>query len=108
MSSFPIAPRPPLDPTLAAASQRQRDALLAALDRTPPRGRQADRTVAAAVLDVLWSVVSYERMVVDWELAPDDAIRGLTWAIGLVEAAVRNGASPHATMHAQPDDEGDR
>ena len=77
-------------------------------NRTPPRGRRTTGRSRRAVLDVLWSVVSYERMVVDWELAPDDAIRGLTWAIELVEAAVRNGASPHATMHAQPIDEGDR
>ena len=41
------------------------------------------------MLDVLWSVVSYERLVVDWELDPKDAIRGITWVIGLVEDAVR-------------------
>jgi AcrR family transcriptional regulator len=108
VSSFPIAPRTPRDDTVAAANARQRAALLAALEPHTAAWSQDDRTVAGAVLDVLWSVVSYERMVVDWELAPDDAIRGLTWAIELVEAAVRNGASPHATMHAQPVDEGDR
>ncbi len=108
VSSFPIAPRTPRDDTVAAANARQRAALLAALEPHTAAWSQDDRTVAGAVLDVLWSVVSYERMVVDWELAPDDAIRGLTWAIELVEAAVRNGASPHATMHAQPIDEGDR
>ena len=108
VSSFPIAPRTPRDDTVAAANARQRAALLAALEPHTAAWSHDDRTVAGAVLDVLWSVVSYERMVVDWELAPDDAIRGLTWAIELVEAAVRNGASPHATMHAQPIDEGDR
>jgi AcrR family transcriptional regulator len=108
VSTFPVAPRTPRDDTVAAANARQRAALLAALEPHTAAWSQDDRTVAGAVLDVLWSVVSYERMVVDWELAPDDAIRGLTWAIELVEAAVRNGASPHATMHAQPIDEGDR
>ena len=43
------------------------------------------------MLDVLWAVVSYERLVVDWELDPKDAIRGITWVIGLVEDAVRGG-----------------
>ena len=57
---------------------------------------------------MLWSVVSYERMVVDWELEPDDAIRGLTWVIRLVEAAVRAGDAPHATMHERQIDEGER
>jgi hypothetical protein len=48
------------------------------------------------VLDVLWSNVSFERMVIDWELAPEDAIRGLTWTIRLVEAAIRAGEVPEA------------
>jgi hypothetical protein len=41
------------------------------------------------MLDVLWSVGSYERLVADWGLAPDDAIAGVTWVIGLVERAIR-------------------
>ncbi len=76
--------------------------------RTTQDWTETDRAVAGAVLDVLWGVVSYERMVVDWELAPEDAIRGLTWAIGLVEAAVRAGDAPHATMHERQVDEGER
>ena len=81
--------------------------MLAALEPHTGSWSPGDREVAAAALDVLWSVVSYERMVVDWELAPDDAIRGLTWVIGLVEAAVRAGAAPHVTMHERHDDEPD-
>ena len=41
---------------------------------TDGRGREIDRAIAAAMLDVLWSVASYERLVVDWELDPKDAI----------------------------------
>ena len=55
-----------------------------------------DRALAASMLDVLWSVVSYERLVVDWELDPEDAIRGITWVIGLVEDAIRRGPAPGA------------
>jgi AcrR family transcriptional regulator len=93
-STFPIAPRTPRDDTVAAANARQRAALLAALEPHTDGWSAADRAIAGAVLDVLWSVVSYERMVVDWELAPDDAIRGLTWTIQLIEAAVRAGVPP--------------
>ena len=57
---------------------------------------EADRAIAAAMLDVLWSVASYERLVVDWELDPEQAIRGVTWVIGLVEEAVRRGRRPSA------------
>ena len=98
VSSFPVEPRTPRDDTVAAANARQRAALLAAIEPLTEAWSPADRAVAAAVLDVLWSVVSYERMVVDWELAPEDAIRGLTWTIQLVEAAVRAGVVPRATM----------
>jgi AcrR family transcriptional regulator len=90
-SSFPLAPRTPRDPTVAAANQRQRDALVAAVSAGADGWRDRDRAVAAAVLDVLWSVVSYERLVTDWGLSPTDAIRGITWAIGLVGDAVRDG-----------------
>jgi len=94
-SSFPLAPRTPRDATVAAANRRQRDALVAAVTGGAG-GRLAtgDRAIAAAVLDVLWSVVSYERLVTDWELSPADAIRAVTWAIGLVQDAVQCGRGP--------------
>jgi AcrR family transcriptional regulator len=108
VSTFPLVPRAPRDDTVAAANARQRASLVAALEPHTEEWSTADRAVAGAVLDVLWSVVSYERMVIDWELRPDDAIRGLTWVIGLVEAAVRDGQVPHATIHEPADDEGVR
>ena len=108
VSSFPLAARAPRDDTVAAANARQRAALLSALEPHTPGWSSADRVVTAATLDVLWSVVSYERMVVDWELEPQDAIRGLTWTIGLVEAAVRAGDAPRATMQERHVDEGER
>jgi hypothetical protein len=107
VSSFPIEARTPRDDTVAAANARQRAALLAALEPQTGSWSPADRAVAASVLDVLWSVVSYERMVVDWELAPEDAIRGLTWAIELVNSAVRAGALPRASMPRPDHDEGE-
>jgi AcrR family transcriptional regulator len=104
VSTFPLEPRAPRDDTVAAANAKQRASLVAALEPHTAGWSTADRAVAGAVLDVLWSVVSYERMVVDWELPPEEAIRGLTWVIGLVEAAVRDGRVPRATMHEQADD----
>jgi hypothetical protein len=77
-----------------AAHGRQREALLGAVQRASSRWSERDRTVAAGVLDVLWSVASYERLVADWELDPKDAILGVTWAISLVEDAIRAGRRP--------------
>ena len=93
-SSFPVAPRTPRDATVAAANQRQREALTEALGDWADGWPRTDRAIAAAVLDVLWSVVSYERLVTDWGLEPKEAIRGVTWVIGLVEDAIRDGRKP--------------
>jgi hypothetical protein len=46
------------------------------------------------MFDVLWSVVSFERLAMDWELDAADAITGITWVIGLVEDAIRHGRRP--------------
>lgn len=97
VSSFPVGARTPRDATVAAANARQRAALLTAIAPVAPQWSDGERAAAAAVLDVLWSVVSYERMVVDWELDPEMAIGALTWTIGLVEAAIRTGAAPAGT-----------
>jgi AcrR family transcriptional regulator len=93
-SSYPIKPRPPLDPTLSEASQRQRKALLGAVATRTDGWSESDRVVAAAMLDVLWSVAAYERLVVEWQLDRKQATRGITWLMGLVEDAVRKGRRP--------------
>jgi AcrR family transcriptional regulator len=101
-SSFPLAPRVLRDPTVAAANQRQREALLAAIAPMTKRWPAGDRAIAAAMFDVLWSVVSYERLVADWELDPQDAIRGITWVIGLVENAIRDNQPPGTGRSLRP------
>jgi hypothetical protein len=89
VSSFPLDPRTTRDPTLMAAHDRMREALLAAVQQGSSTMSGPDRTIAAAMLDVLWSVGTYERLVADWGLDPPDAIAGVTWVIGLVERAIR-------------------
>jgi AcrR family transcriptional regulator len=96
VSSFPLEPRMSRDATQLAAHRRQRDALLTAVDPSTASWPKVDRVIAAGVLDVLWSVASYERLVTDWELDPEDAITGVTWVIGLVEDAIKKSRRPHA------------
>jgi len=93
-SAFPLASREVRDPTVAAANERQRAALLAAVVPDTEGWSPVDRAIAAAMLDVLWSVVSFERLALDWEIDAPDAIAGITWAIGLVEDAIRQGRRP--------------
>jgi AcrR family transcriptional regulator len=94
VSSYPLKPRPRLDPTLTEAGHRRRKALTGAVAARTAKWPEAGRVVAAAMFDVLWSVASYERLVVDWQLDREQAIRGITWVIRLVEEAVREGRRP--------------
>jgi AcrR family transcriptional regulator len=100
VAAYPRDRRPAIDPTLVDANRRQHEALLAAVAEHTPRWPAADRTAAAAAIDVLWSVAAYERIVVDWQLDRDEAIRAITWVIGLVEAAVGEGRRPPRAKRA--------
>lgn len=93
-STFPLVRRTPRDETVAATNAKQRRALVAALRPHTQDWSRHERNLAAAMLDVLWSVTSYERLVDDWGLRPVDAIQATTWAINLIVDAVRTGAAP--------------
>jgi hypothetical protein len=94
VASFPMVVRTPLDPTLSAADRRRRATLLNAVTGEAAGWPQADRKMAAGLLDVLWSVMSYERLITAWDLAPEQATAAITWVIALVEAAIREGRGP--------------
>ena len=96
VSAHPLPPRPELDPTLSDASQRQHEALLRALVPRTEGWSEADRTVAAAMFDVLWGVAPYERLVAEWGLDSEQAVGGITWVIRLITDAVREGRGPNA------------
>lgn len=102
VASYPPDPRPALDPTLADASQRQHEALLEAVAGPAARWPAADRTLAAAMFDVLWAVSTYERLVVDWHLGDDEAIRAITWVIALLREAVAGGRPPPRAPSRSP------
>jgi AcrR family transcriptional regulator len=94
VSRYPLEAPPALDPTLVEANRRQHDVLLAAVKEQAPDWSSTDRTLAAATLDLLWALRSYEQLVNDWQLDRDDAIRAIGWAIELVQDAVRDGRRP--------------
>ncbi|NKQ51570.1 TetR/AcrR family transcriptional regulator [Amycolatopsis sp. K13G38] len=94
VSSFPTAERKPADATFAAVDKRRRDSLLDAVGRAAADWPEEDRTAAAAMLDVLWSLVSYERLVTAWELDPKQATRAIRWVMGMVENEIRQGRRP--------------
>jgi AcrR family transcriptional regulator len=94
VASHPLDARPALDPTLADANRRLREALLGAVEDATAQWSAADRTLAAAMFDVLWAVSSYERLVGDWQLDHEEAIRAITWVIGIIEQSIVDGRRP--------------
>jgi len=97
LASLPVAPQataPVKDPTYAVMDQQRRNAVLNAVAQATPEWSDNERKVVAGLLDILWSIPSYERMVASWELDADHVIRGLTWLIDLVNEAVKNGSKP--------------
>ncbi|WP_019926591.1 TetR/AcrR family transcriptional regulator [Nocardia sp. BMG111209] len=81
-------------PALLAEHRMRRDALLHAT--VPYAGDWSDeqRTLVVAVLDLLWDVPAYERLVVQWGLDGEQAMRAVKWALDAVVAAIRTGEPP--------------
>ena len=97
VSAYPVRPKPPLDPTLADANIRQRRALFSALEEKTKQWPETDRQAVAAMLDVLWSVATYERLASDWDMDSDQAIQAVIWLIDLVQARW-----PTTAAHVEP------
>jgi AcrR family transcriptional regulator len=97
LSSFATEPRTTADPTFAAVDERRRHALVAAVEPSTDGWSAPEREMAAALLDALWSVDAYERLVGVWGLDPDEATRAITGVIGLVVDEIRAGRRPWVT-----------
>jgi AcrR family transcriptional regulator len=94
VSSYPREARSPLDPTLNEANRRQHQALYEATEEGAGGWSPSEVTSAAAMFDVLWSVATYERLIVDWEMDHERAVGTITWVISLLQAAVRQDRRP--------------
>ncbi|ADP82163.1 TetR/AcrR family transcriptional regulator [Pseudofrankia inefficax] len=95
VASFPVKERQQRDPTVVAARERQREALLRAVAASAAWAEPEVRA-AAAMLDVLWSVVSFEQLVTEWGMQPQDAIAAITWVIRVLRDAIREDRGPRS------------
>ena len=50
--------------------------------------------LAAAMVDVLWSVATYERLTINWRADLSQVIEGVSWVISLIERDVKDGQGP--------------
>lgn len=78
----------PISPALRAVDVTRRKALLDAVTAAAPDWPEEQRTVAAAMLDMLWGLPSYERLVRAWELSDEQACAAVAWLINQVTEAV--------------------
>lgn len=86
----------PQDPTFVGVDVRRREALMRAVSAAAPGWSTAQQQVTAALLDVLWNVPSYERLVGEWDIDGSDATRAIGWLMAKVVAAIEDEDPPPA------------
>jgi AcrR family transcriptional regulator len=84
------------DPTFVAVDQRRRDALLRTVTAATPTWSDAERRTIAALLDVVWNMPAYERLVDAWEFGNDDATEAITWLMSLLTSRIEDDEPPPA------------
>ncbi len=78
----------PEDPSFVAVDERRRNALTHAVSIAAPHWSEHEHETVAALLDVLWNLPSYERLVGQWNLSGEEATRALTRLINMLVQAV--------------------
>jgi AcrR family transcriptional regulator len=86
----------PRDPTFVGVDARRREALLRAVTESAPHWTEAERRVTAGLLDVLWNLPSYERLVGVWGVDGSTATEAVNWLMSKVIEAVADGGPPPA------------
>jgi AcrR family transcriptional regulator len=94
LASFAASPRQTTNPTFVAVDERRRQALVAAVEPWTARWSDADREMAAALLDALWSVPTYERLVGVWGLDTARTTEAVTGLIRLLVDSIHDGRRP--------------
>jgi AcrR family transcriptional regulator len=94
MPSYAVAPRSPKDPTIAAKDEERRHELLTAVERATEGWSKKEQEMAAALLDVLWSVPAYDRLVAVWGLETKDAGRAMSALVRVLVDVILDGRPP--------------
>jgi AcrR family transcriptional regulator len=86
----------PQDPTFVGVDLRRREALLRAVSAAAPHWSADQHRVTAGLLDVLWNLPTYERLVGAWGLEPRDATHAVEWLMTLVTRTITDDRPPPA------------
>jgi AcrR family transcriptional regulator len=90
--SAPQAERP--DRALADLDERRTSALLATVRDSATGLAESDQRLVAALIDVLWGLPTFRRLIDDWGLDVGEAARSVGWLLDLLSEAVRTGNGP--------------
>jgi AcrR family transcriptional regulator len=94
LSTFSSSTEPPIDASLADEDRRRKAGLVAAVQAATPSWSDDDRTLVAALIDVLASVAAYRRLVSAWQLDSAEATRAVGWLLELMTTAVQRDEPP--------------
>jgi AcrR family transcriptional regulator len=90
------------DPLFVEVDSRRRDALLRAVTAATPTWTDAERRTTAALLDLVWSMPGYERLVGLWDFDGDDATSAITWLMSLLTRAIDDDTPPPTPRARKP------
>lgn len=86
--------RAPSDPTFVGVDKRRRSALLRSVSEAAPHWSDEQRRATAGLLDALWNLPTYERLVGAWALSGPDATAAVAWLMAKVLAAIADDEPP--------------
>lgn len=95
-SNYAKDPEPPLDPTLHEADTRRRGTLLRTVGQRTEGWSEAEQVRAAAVIDLIWSLSSFERLRSAWGLEGEEAIAAIQWGVQVVVDATIGDSVEHS------------
>jgi AcrR family transcriptional regulator len=97
LASFSSAAPAKPDGVLAELDERRTTALLVTVREAAGDASEAELRRIAALIDALWGLPTYRRVIDDWGLDAAEAASSVGWLIGLMTEAVRDGRLPGST-----------
>lgn len=94
LASFSSSAERTTDAALAAVDERRKAALLDVVRRATPDRSPGEQRATAAIIDVLWGVPTYRRLVDGWHLDEQEATRAVTSLLQLLLTDIRAGHGP--------------
>jgi AcrR family transcriptional regulator len=104
LGSFASAAPPRPDGVLAELDERRTQALLDTVREAASDASAEELRRIAALVDVLWGLPTYRRLIDDWGLDVEEAADSVGWLIDLLTRAVREGHRPSTRTGSANDD----